>query len=94
MTMIELDVEITPTVAVDIETPAVTVSSTPGETVTIVAAPVPGPPGPPGPPGEPGTPFEGTAWFYGEGPPGTIVGSKVGDYYVDTATGTIYRLGD
>jgi hypothetical protein len=47
-----------------------------------------------GPAGPAGSAFEGTAWWYGEGEPGTIIGSKVGDYYMDTASGTIYRLGD
>lgn len=50
--------------------------------------------GPQGPPGAAGPAFEGTAWFYGSGPPGVIVGAKVGDYYMDTTAGTIYRLGD
>lgn len=28
----------------------------------------------------------------GEGPPGTIVGAAVGDDYLDTLTGNLYRL--
>lgn len=28
----------------------------------------------------------------GEGPPGTIVGATVGDEYLDTLTGNLYRL--
>jgi hypothetical protein len=48
--------------------------------------------GPAGVPGAPGPAFDGTAWWYGEGPPGVIVGSKVGDAYMDLLTGTIYTL--
>jgi hypothetical protein len=47
-----------------------------------------GPPGPPGPPGE-----QGSVWHFGDGPPGTIIGSKPGDIYVDS-NGTIYQLGE
>ena len=47
-----------------------------------------------GDPGPPGPAFVGTAWFFGDGPPDTIVGSKPGDRYLDTTTGTIYTLGD
>lgn len=49
-----------------------------------------GPRGPQGPSGS--MTFEGTAWWTGEGPPGTIVGSKPGDEYIDTLTGTVYKL--
>ena len=39
-----------------------------------------------------GTP-QSTSWFYGQGPPPTlVVGSKLGDFYLDTTTGTIYEL--
>lgn len=51
-----------------------------------------GPAGPVGPTGPAGPAFDGTAWWYGEGPPGAIVGSKAGDFYVDTGTGNIYEL--
>lgn len=30
--------------------------------------------------------------WQGEGPPGTIVGASIGDGYLDTLTGTLYRL--
>lgn len=50
--------------------------------------------GPKGPVGPPGPSFDGTAWWYGIGAPGTVLGSKPGDYYVDTDTGVVYRLGD
>lgn len=43
-------------------------------------------------PGAPGPAYEGTAWWYGEGPPQTVIGSKKDDYYVDTLTGVVYRL--
>lgn len=43
-------------------------------------------------PGAPGPAYEGTAWWYGEGPPGTVIGSKKDDYYMDTLTGVVYRL--
>ncbi|MFH5231874.1 hypothetical protein [Antrihabitans spumae] len=54
----------------------------------------PGPQGPIGPAGPAGPAFDGTAWWSGEGAPTTVVGSKPGDYYIDTLTGTVYRLGD
>lgn len=57
--------------------------------VVIVEGSV-GPRGPQGPSGS--MTFEGTAWWTGEGPPGTIVGSKPGDEYIDTLTGTVYKL--
>lgn len=50
--------------------------------------------GPPGPPGPAGPSFSGVAWWYGVGEPVTVIGSKPGDYYVDTESGTIYKLGD
>ncbi len=86
-----LEVSVPP--ATDIETLAdvVEVSADPaGPRVLIVATP--GPPGPPGPPGQ--GQGGGTAWFTGTGPPGTILGASPGDAYIDTTTGTIYRLGD
>ena len=49
-----------------------------------------GPPGPQGPKGDPGD--DGTDWWYGDGPPGTVIGSKPGDYYVDNLTGSVYKL--
>lgn len=58
--------------------------------VTIVNAGPVGPPGVNGVPGLPGT-NAGQRW-YGEGPPGTIVGSAPGDEYVDTVSGNLYVL--
>lgn len=52
-----------------------------------------GPQGPQGASGPPGPFYEGVAWFYGEGEPGTIVGSKPGDFFFSTDTGVIYVLG-
>lgn len=43
-------------------------------------------------PGSPGPAFDGTAWWYGEGPPNVVVGSKKDDYYMDTVSGVVYRL--
>lgn len=54
---------------------------------------VPGVDGAQGEPGPPGPAFDGTAWFYGQGEPVGIVGSKPGDMYMDVDTGTIYELG-
>ncbi len=34
----------------------------------------------------------GTAWFTGNGAPGTISGSAAGDLYLDLATGNVYTL--
>lgn len=33
-----------------------------------------------------------TEWFSGSGPPGTIPGSKPGDFYLDTSNGDLYQL--
>lgn len=72
---------------ITIENPVVNVATTDGsETVALVM--VPGERGPAGPT------FDGTAWWYGQGPPGTIVGAKPGDDYMDTLTGDVYKLGD
>lgn len=60
------------------------------EVTPIVVEGSVGPRGPQGPSGS--MTFEGTAWWTGEGPPGTIVGSKPGDEYIDTLTGTVYKL--
>ena len=37
-------------------------------------------------------PSDAAAWWDGEGPPATIVGSKPNDYYLDTLTGVVYKL--
>lgn len=55
---------------------------------------VQGAPGPPGTPGAPGPSYEGVAWWFGEGPPEGVIGSKPGDWYLNTVDGTIFRLGD
>ena len=53
----------------------------------------PGPPGPTGPQGPAGPKGDpGVAWWYGDGEPGVVIGSKPGDYYVDNITGTVYKL--
>jgi hypothetical protein len=53
-----------------------------------------GPAGPTGATGATGPPgAQGTLWWTGTGPPGTLPGSKTGDMYLDTATGDIYRIG-
>lgn len=49
--------------------------------------------GPQGPQGPSGPSYEGVAWWFGEGEPGTIIGSKPGDYFLATDTGQIYVLG-
>lgn len=43
-----------------------------------------------GPQGVAGT--NGTRWFFGTGAPGSIPGAVLGDAYLDTADGTVYRL--
>lgn len=58
--------------------------------VTVTNAGPPGPPGFPGAPGPPGVAI-GRRW-YGDGPPGTIVGSAPNDEYLDRLTGTLYTL--
>lgn len=57
-----------------------------------VVIPVPGVAGPAGAPGPPGPSFDGTAWWYGEGSPTTVIGAKAGDYYTDSTTGLVYKL--
>ena len=34
----------------------------------------------------------GTVWFNGHGVPGTVLGSKLGDYYLDLDTDLVYQL--
>lgn len=50
--------------------------------------------GPQGASGAPGPSYTGVAWFFGEGPPGAIPGSKPGDYYTDSESGLVWKLGD
>lgn len=46
-----------------------------------------GPSGPTGPTG-----IRGNGWYSGVGTPGTVPGSMVGDLYLDTNTGDVYKL--
>lgn len=50
-----------------------------------------GPPGPVGPQGPQGSSLN-IHRYYGEGPPGTIIGSSPGDEYIDSITGNLYVL--
>lgn len=67
------------------------------KSISIIRA---GPPGPPGLNGDsgltgpqgPAGPSSGDARYYGEGPPGLIIGASPGDEYVDALTGDLYRL--
>lgn len=81
------------TVAVVVGTPSpwVQVNVQPPPTAAVVA--VAGPQGPVGASGTPGPSYEGVAWWFGEGEPGTIIGSKPGDFFLSTDTGLIYVLG-
>jgi len=64
------------------------------EESVVAALLVSGPVGPAGPQGPAGSVFSGVAWWYGSGPPSTVVGSKPGDFYMDLVTGNIHKLGD
>jgi len=44
----------------------------------------------PGPQGEPGK--DAPARFYGEGPPGVVLGARAADEYLDVLTGDLYVL--
>lgn len=84
-----LHIDVTaPGVRFDVQAPVVELDPTDTPVLVAVA------PGPPGPQGPPGSGDEDPTTWYGQGPPGTIIGSSPGDYYVDTETGTIYKLGD
>ncbi len=65
-------------------------------TLRVEMAAVRGLPGPAGPQGDQGpdglTGQNGAKRWYGEGVPGTIIGSMPGDEYVDTLTGDLYVL--
>lgn len=56
-----------------------------------------GPAGPVGPAGLTGpqgvSGISGGQRFFGDGPPGVVVGAQPGDEYVDRLTGNIYQLG-
>ena len=81
------------TISVVVGTPSpwVQVSVLPPPTAAVVA--VAGPQGPAGASGTPGPAYSSPAWFFDDGPPGTIIGAKPGDFYMDVSTGTIYELG-
>lgn len=59
----------------------------PGEQGERGPAGAEGPTGPEGPTGA-----RGSMWFTGTGTPGQIDGAAVGDMYLDTASGVVYRL--
>jgi len=60
---------------------------------TVGVVQVQGPQGPVGASGAAGPAYSSPAWFFDEGPPGTIIGSKPGDLYLDLTDGTVYVLG-
>lgn len=66
---------------------AVTVSDPNPWTVVTVS-------GPQGPMGPAGPSYEGVAWWFDNGPPATVVGSKPGDVYLNLEDGSIWKLGD
>lgn len=78
------------TVAVVVGTPSpwVQVNVVPPPTSAVVTVA-----GPQGPVGPAGPSYTGVAWWYGEGEPVGIIGSKPGDYYLRLDTGEIYVLG-
>lgn len=51
-----------------------------------------GPAGDRGEKGDPGDAYAGPGWFFGEGEPYEIEGSKENDLYLDVTTGVVYRL--
>lgn len=52
-----------------------------------------GPKGDKGDKGDAGTNgANGTRWFHGAGAPGVVSGASAGDYYLDTADGSVYLL--
>lgn len=79
-------------VSISEQQPFVTVEVLPPPAWGVVT--VAGPQGPQGNPGQTGPSYSGVGWFFGEGEPNTVIGSKPGDFYMDTSTGTIYKLGD
>lgn len=94
-------------VEVDVESPEVDVSTVDQPFTVVTVGGSSGLPGEEGPPGDRGpqgvagpqgsigiTTYTGPAWWTGEGPPDTVIGSKPGDYYIDTTTGQMYKLGD
>lgn len=86
---ITLDIVIDDTIDVTVvDSTDVDITTTEEPTFAVIT--VEGPTGDTGPAG-PG--YAGEAWFYGSGPPGTIIGSKPGDNYMDLDSGTIWKLG-
>lgn len=71
--------------------PWVQVNVVPPPTEAVVT--VAGPQGPQGASGAAGPAYSSPAWFFDDGPPGTIIGAKPGDFFMDVSTGTIYELG-
>lgn len=84
VTVVRYDIRVDslPDVGIKVDSNQVAVQQSP-TTVGMEVVAVPGPPGPA---------YEGTAWWYGDGKPGTIVGAKAGDYYMDVVTGDVYKL--
>ncbi len=75
-------------IVIPVKTQKIVVS--PNRSVAIVKA---GPAGPTGATGLQGPAGKGSGErYYGEGPPGVIIGAAPGDEYVDSLTGNIYRL--
>lgn len=83
-----VDGELTIDIEINEETVDVTIPDTDAEVLLVT---VPGERGADGFTGG----FTGVAWFYGNGAPTpSPIGSKEGDFYLDTDDGTIYRLGE
>ena len=78
-------------VVVGTPTPWVQVNVVPPPTAAVVT--VAGPQGPVDASGAAGPAYSSPAWFFDDGPPGTIIGAKPSDLYMDLLTGTIYELG-
>jgi hypothetical protein len=76
--------------------PTGAVSTVPGPTGPTGVAGATGPTGPTGSAGVSGptgpTGTRGTGWFSGTGAPGVVGGSIVGDHYLDTVSGDVYKL--
>lgn len=79
-TEVECDVTLT-----TLDSLTLTFASAPGVNAYLVAAVSGGSEGASGVPGP--------QWWFGEGEPGTVIGSSPNDIYIDTLTGTLYRLG-
>lgn len=86
---ITLDIIVDDSVDITIDEDTVDITTIEDPVFAVVA--VEGPAGPQGATGT--TTFTGAAWYYGSGEPGTIVGSKPGDQFMDLDTGDIWTLG-